>query len=339
MVPSAGRRRRSGRGDGCAPRPRNTKAAGRASSTSRPSDLHRADPAEPEISAPAIGAIRNCPADPPALTMPVARPRRSGGIRRAVVAIRTAGPAMPAPPAASTPIAENQPGGAGHQRCDEGADGDQRDAAEQHPTGADAVGHRAGERLRQPPPQLTECERQADAADAELGRSIERTEKQPHGLAGTHRHREGAGSGDQHQPACPIVAAAARLCSVIAVLPPLGYRAAPSIRRSAGAARRRDRCRAVRSATPGRPASAVAPRCVFLVRSSVMLTSRLRPSSPAPSTTQPALISGFRLRVSVDASIVIVRARSPGRIGPSLSTVDSSEYWVVFRPHFASSSS
>ncbi len=63
----------------------------------------------PRINAPATGAITNWPNEPPALTMPVAKPRRSGAIRRAVADISTAGPAMPAPPAASTPMAKIKP--------------------------------------------------------------------------------------------------------------------------------------------------------------------------------------------------------------------------------------
>ena len=63
----------------------------------------------PRISPPAIGAITNWPNEPPALTMPVARPRRSAGISRVVAAINTAGPAMPAPPADSTPMARISP--------------------------------------------------------------------------------------------------------------------------------------------------------------------------------------------------------------------------------------
>ena len=57
----------------------------------------------------ATGAKMNWPNEPPALTMPVANPRRSGGTSRVVAAISTAGPAMPAPPAASTPIAKISP--------------------------------------------------------------------------------------------------------------------------------------------------------------------------------------------------------------------------------------
>ena len=61
------------------------------------------------ISVAAIGAMANWPKEPPALTMPAARPRRSGGISRVVAAISTAGPAMPDPPAASTPMARISP--------------------------------------------------------------------------------------------------------------------------------------------------------------------------------------------------------------------------------------
>ena len=53
--------------------------------------------------------MRNWPNDPPAFTTPVAMPRRSAGISLAVAAISTDGPAMPAPPAASTPMAKMRP--------------------------------------------------------------------------------------------------------------------------------------------------------------------------------------------------------------------------------------
>jgi hypothetical protein len=61
------------------------------------------------ISVAAMGAKANWPKEPPALTMPVAKPRRSGGTSRVVAAISTAGPAMPAPPADSTPMARIRP--------------------------------------------------------------------------------------------------------------------------------------------------------------------------------------------------------------------------------------
>jgi hypothetical protein len=57
----------------------------------------------------AMGAKTNWPNEPPALTMPLAMPRLSAGTRRVVAAISTEGPAMPAPPAASTPIASTSP--------------------------------------------------------------------------------------------------------------------------------------------------------------------------------------------------------------------------------------
>ena len=63
----------------------------------------------PTISAVAIGAITNWPNEPPALITPVARPRFSLGISRVAAAISTAGPAIPAPPADSTPIARIRP--------------------------------------------------------------------------------------------------------------------------------------------------------------------------------------------------------------------------------------
>ena len=61
------------------------------------------------MSAAASGAMMNWPNEPPAFTTPVATPRRSVGISRAVAAISTEGPAMPAPPAASTPMAKMRP--------------------------------------------------------------------------------------------------------------------------------------------------------------------------------------------------------------------------------------
>ena len=57
----------------------------------------------------AIGTNTNWPNEPPALTMPLAMPRRAGGASRAVAASSTDGPAKPAPPAASTPIATIRP--------------------------------------------------------------------------------------------------------------------------------------------------------------------------------------------------------------------------------------
>jgi hypothetical protein len=57
----------------------------------------------------AMGAIANWPKEPPAFTMPVASPRCAGVTRRAVAPISTEGPAIPAPPAASTPIAKIRP--------------------------------------------------------------------------------------------------------------------------------------------------------------------------------------------------------------------------------------
>jgi hypothetical protein len=52
---------------------------------------------KPAVIAPAIGTNTNWPNEPPALTMPLAMPRFSGGVSRAVEASSTDGPAKPAP--------------------------------------------------------------------------------------------------------------------------------------------------------------------------------------------------------------------------------------------------
>ena len=57
------------------------------------------------LSPSAIGTIVNCPKDPPALTMPLAIARFSGGIRRATAARSCDGPLAPAPHAIRIPTA------------------------------------------------------------------------------------------------------------------------------------------------------------------------------------------------------------------------------------------
>jgi hypothetical protein len=85
------------------------KAAGSDSNTTSASTCIA--PAQPKdsISMPAIGAIRNWPKELPVFTTPKAMPRLSGTIKRVAEGISTAGPAMPAPPAASTPTATISP--------------------------------------------------------------------------------------------------------------------------------------------------------------------------------------------------------------------------------------
>ena len=117
----------------------------------------------------AIGTKTNWPNEPPALTMPLAMPRLAGGASRAVAAISTDGPAKPAPPAASTPIAKIRPkvvviSGTSAVPSATSSRPKRSDAAR-----AVAVGDDAGERLRQPPPQLADAEREADAGEAEAG--------------------------------------------------------------------------------------------------------------------------------------------------------------------------
>jgi len=51
----------------------------------------------------ANGTTANCPKEAPALIMPLAMPRFSGGSTRPIADITTPRPVMPAPPAATTP--------------------------------------------------------------------------------------------------------------------------------------------------------------------------------------------------------------------------------------------
>ena len=85
------------------------KAAGSDSSTTSASTCIALAQPKDSISMPAIGAIRNWPKELPAFTTPKAMPRRSGAISRVAAGISTDGPAMPAPPAASTPTARISP--------------------------------------------------------------------------------------------------------------------------------------------------------------------------------------------------------------------------------------
>ena len=63
-------------------------------------------PTQPSVppSSTASGATRNWPNEPPALTMPLARPRFSGGSARATEDMSTPRPAMPLPPAETMPM-------------------------------------------------------------------------------------------------------------------------------------------------------------------------------------------------------------------------------------------
>jgi hypothetical protein len=108
----------------------------------------------PSISAAAIGAMTNWPNEPPALTMPVASPLLPGGSKRVVAAISTAGPAMPAPPADSTPIAKISPTVLVISGVMKVPKATSSTPASSTAPRADAVGHGAGEGLRQPPEQL-----------------------------------------------------------------------------------------------------------------------------------------------------------------------------------------
>ncbi len=95
---------------------------------------------------------------------------------------------------------EDQAPGRRHERCDEGAQRDQHHTGEKHTPGAHLVGHGAGKRLREAPPQLAEGKGQADAPQAQACGCIERTQEQAHRLAGAHGQRKGTGRSQQHQP-------------------------------------------------------------------------------------------------------------------------------------------
>ena len=71
----------------------------------------------------------------------------------------------------------------------------------------------------------------------------------------------------------------------------------------------------------------------------VALTRRLRASGPGSRASRPPATRGRRLRVRVEASTFIARARSTGRIGPSFTAYDSSEYWVPRSPVLPTSAS
>ena len=156
----------------------------------------------------------------------------------------------------------------------------------------------------------------------EPGGGVQRRQEQAHRLARAHRQRERAGRGQQHQPQRASAWAPAARASFIGLSFGVGPRSRSGIRRAARAAR------ATRS-TPSRcverflrrASSGAAPRRACRGRPAVACTRRLRPSAPAPSSSQPAATSGCRLRVSVDASIFIARARSPGADRPQLQHV------------------
>ncbi len=87
---------------GCSPR--STKASGTIASERRPSAVSAPIQPSMPVSTIASGATTNWPNEPPAFTMPLAMPRFSGGSARATADISTPSPAMPPPPAATTPI-------------------------------------------------------------------------------------------------------------------------------------------------------------------------------------------------------------------------------------------
>jgi hypothetical protein len=294
---------RAARRRGAAPRcelPRSTQAAGSASSVSaasvcsaRPSrrrgDRLR-DRREHELAERAAGVD-----DAGGHAAPL------GGTSAWSRAISTDGPAMPAPPAPAR-RSRDQPS----VLCMTGqrvptATSSTPDTARGRRR---AVGHDAGERLRQAPPQLAERERQADAGDAEAGAGVERADEQAHRLARAHRQREGAGGGEQHQRSG--LRSRSWRCSLVLVV---GQSSAAM--QSSTSVQRDDtldaepRVQRELRLLPGtlRLGALVASRLGGS-------TLRLRASSPGPRD-QPCATSGCRLRVSVEASSRMCAASSP----------------------------
>ena len=147
----------------------------------------------------AIGTKTNWPNEPPALTMPLAMPRLSGGASRAVADEQHRRPGEAGAAGGEHADRDDQAEGRRHQRHERGAERDQEQAEQQHAAGAVAVGDDAGDRLRQAPPQLADAERQADARQAEAGGRVDDAQEQAHRLARAHRHREDAAGGEQDQ--------------------------------------------------------------------------------------------------------------------------------------------
>ena len=84
--------------------PRSTQASGSTASAIAPSAASALTHPSAPVRNSASGTTANWPNDPPAFTSPLARPRACAGTARPTADISTPSPAMPAPPAAMTPI-------------------------------------------------------------------------------------------------------------------------------------------------------------------------------------------------------------------------------------------
>ena len=211
---------------------------------------------------------------------------------------------------------------------------------QQHAPGADAVGHHAGKRLREAPPQLAEGEGQADAAQAQAGGGVQRAEEQAHATGA----RPWSAQRCRRRPAAPAHRAQAPCAADCGVAfmrrlrPACEAPAVQGNRRAARAAPPHAPRPAGRS-TPAAPASRrAAPRRAWRARPSVMAPAgcgHRRRGHLAPAGAASGLqVARERGRLHRHA-----RARSAGRIGPSRSKCDSSEYCVVFRPGVPTSAS
>ncbi len=125
------------------------------------------------------GANRNCPSEPAAVARPIDHERLSSGTSRAKAArtIVNEPPASPSP-SSTPPVSASEvplvvcdisarPGGV-HQPADR-----------QHAPGAVAVGHRAGERLPEPPQEVLERDRERERLAVEPARHRQRVREQP----------------------------------------------------------------------------------------------------------------------------------------------------------------
>ena len=97
---------------------------------------------------------------------------------------------MPAPPAATTPISDNQHPGRGRVGSEHRSQHDEDGTGRDHAPGAVLVGECARDRLRDTPHELSAGECQADRGDTEAGCGVDRPDEERHRLAHAEDHRE-----------------------------------------------------------------------------------------------------------------------------------------------------
>ena len=163
---------------------------------------------------------------------------------------------------------------------------------------------------------------------------VDDAEEQAHRLARAHRHREGAAGGEQHQPERRAGARRARSAGDSAIV---GSSASVERRRrqSSSSACRRDDARLAEPRVEGElGALPGALRLGALGAAGVggadeRGCARRRRARSRPSRARPAAAGCASASRRPSPSRA---ASSPGRIGPSWTTYDSSEYWVRLQP-------